>query len=400
MWLRRIISALAVCAFAGPLVDSALATNRSVVRLPVSFQVKNTNTSQDPCPSDGASYTIKGHITAPARALSAASPPAVTMYLSGYEGGQWNWDLNFPGYDHVAEMAKLGHTSLTLDELGYGQSGIPLDGNLTCQGALADIAHQIIGDLRSGSYNLGGKPGPHFATVVLAGHDVGGQVAEIEAYSYHDITGLILMTWADQGFSSFIVERAAVAAADWCTLSPAETPVGQPTGYVHFATDDEFRTLLFYNADPRVIDAAAAQREANPCGIPRSGPIAVQFDPQGDQQVTVPLLDLYGANDTHIWSHDGEQAQQNNFGSKDKTTVFIPTAGHFLMFSRTAPIFRSVLSSWLDSRFGRGPSFDSPSGTSSRRCTTSRTAAAAARQHQRRDHRARHHKCQRPGTDH
>src|SRR5436309_9794607 len=104
----------------------------AVIELPVSFTVQNTNSSQDPCPSDGATYTIRGHITAPAGALSV-SPRTITMYLSGYEGGQWNWDLKVPGYDYAAEMAKLGHMSLTLDELGYGQSGFPPDGNLTCQ---------------------------------------------------------------------------------------------------------------------------------------------------------------------------------------------------------------------------------------------------------------------------
>src|SRR5437868_11215000 len=92
------------------------------------------------------------------------------------------------------------------------RAAAPAMGTLTCQGALADIAHQIVGDLRSGDYNLRGGPGIRFATVVLAGHDVGGQVAEIEAYSYHDINGLILATWADQGFTPWIIQRSAIAA--------------------------------------------------------------------------------------------------------------------------------------------------------------------------------------------
>jgi pimeloyl-ACP methyl ester carboxylesterase len=241
--------------------------------------------------------------------------------------------------------------SLTLDELGYGASDHPQDGNLTCQGALADVAHQIIGDLRSGSYSLDGAPGVRFDTVVLAGHDVGGQVAEIEAYSYDDIDGLILATWADQGFTSWIVQRSAVAGADWCTTSPVETAPGSPTSYVHFVSEEEFRTLLFYRATPRVIDATAALRNANPCGIMRSVPIAVQFDPVKTQSVTVPLLDIYGAEDTLVWSHDGEAQQQDNFGSKDKTTAFIPSAGHFPMFELSVPKFRAAISAWLNSRF-------------------------------------------------
>ena len=330
----------------------ASASAQSTRAIPVSFQVVNSNTSQDPCASDGRTYTIRGHITGPESALRGSPAQPITMYLYGYEGGEWNWDLKgVPGYDYAAEMAKLGHVSLTLDELGYGASGHPQDGNLTCQGALADVAHQIIGDLRSGSYSLGGRPGIRFNTVVLAGHDVGGQVAEIEAYSYNDINGLILATWADQGFTSWILERAAVAAGDWCTTSPLDTPPGEPTGYVHFASDREFRTLLFYRARPRVIAATAALRNPNPCGIMRSVPIAVQFDPAKTQAITVPLLDIYGADDTLVWSRDGEAQQQDNFGSKDKTTVFVRKAGHFPMFERSAPRFRTAISTWLNSRF-------------------------------------------------
>ena len=357
--LRKGLTALVAVLIWIPLlgaVPSARAAGQSVVELPVSFQVVNSNTSQDPCVSDGRSYTIKGHISGPASALRGSKVSPITMYLYGYEGGEWNWHLKeVPGYDYATKMAKLGHVSLTLDELGYGASGHPQDGNLTCQGALADIAHQIIGELRSGAYSLAGEPGIRFTTVVLAGHDVGGQVAEIEAYSYDDIDGLILATWADQGFTSWIVERAAVAAADWCTTSPLETPPGSPTGYVHFVSDQEFRTLLFYRADPRVVAATAAARNPNPCGVIRSGPIAVQFDPVRTQSVTVPLLDIYGADDTLVWTHAGEAEQQDNFGSTDKTTIFIPNSGHFPMFELSAPQYRAAISSWLDSRFPGPP---------------------------------------------
>jgi pimeloyl-ACP methyl ester carboxylesterase len=327
-----------------PGLAPARAADPSIVELPVSFQVRNTNTSLDPCLSDGATYTVKGHITAPQGSLATSQPHTITVYLYGYEGGEWNWALKaVPGYDHPAEMAKLGHVSLTIDELGYGASGRPGDGNLTCQGAEADITHQIIQKLRSGAYALGTGSGVRFSKVVLAGHDIGGQVAEIEAYSYSDIDGLILVTYADQGFTPFIIERATVAANDWCTTSP--------TGYVHYVSSEEFRTLLFYDADPRVIDATDALRNPNPCGIIRSTPIAVPIDKALDTQIKVPLLVVFGNNDTVVWSRDGEEQQQDNFGSSDKSTVFIPKAGHFIMFEKTASLFRSAMSTWLDSRF-------------------------------------------------
>jgi pimeloyl-ACP methyl ester carboxylesterase len=322
----------------------ASAAGQSIVDLPVSFAVHNTNTSRDPCFSDGANYTVKGHISAPQGSLATGHGDVITIYLYGYEGGEWNWHLKgFPGYDHAAEMAKLGHVSLTIDELGYGASGRPQDGNLTCQGAEADITHQIIQMLRIGTYKLGSGRGVDFKKIVLAGHDIGGQVADIEAYSYSDIDGLLIVTFADQGFTQWIIERAAVAANDWCTASS--------TGYVHYVSSEEWRTLLFYDADPRVVDATDALRNTNPCGLIRSTPQAMPGDKALDSRITVPVLVVFGNNDTLVWDRAGQEQQKDNYGSSDKTTAFIPNAGHFVMFEKTAPVLRSTVSDWLESRF-------------------------------------------------
>ena len=144
-----------------------------------------------------------------------------------------------PAYDHATQMAKLGHASLTLDELGYGASGRPPDGNQTCQGAEADVTHQIVQDLRRGAYTMGTGAGVSFAKVVLAGHDVGAGVEQAEAYSYRDVDALVVMTFADQGFTPWIIERETMAANDFCTRSP--------NGYAHFVSSDEYRTLLFHD---------------------------------------------------------------------------------------------------------------------------------------------------------
>src|SRR5437764_1097395 len=141
------------------LPGSADAASPRVVELPVSFQVTNSNTSQDPCLSDGGRYTIRGHITGPASALRRSPAPPITVYLYGYEGGEWNWDLKrVPGYDYAAEMARLGRVWLTIDELGYGASGHPANGNETCDGAEADITPQLVEKLRHGAYTLGERP--------------------------------------------------------------------------------------------------------------------------------------------------------------------------------------------------------------------------------------------------
>src|SRR2546423_8380980 len=330
-------------------LNAAPATAQSTVELPVAFQVKNTNTSKSPCNSglpDGATYTIRGHISGPQAALASGKADLITIYLFGYEAGEWNWDLKgVPGYDYAAELARSGQVSLTLDELGYGASGHSANGNETCQGAEADTIHQIVQKLRKGEYTLPDSPTIKFSKVVLAGHDVGGEVAEIEAYSYFDIDGLILVNFAEQGFTPYIIERSTVAAFDTCTESA--------NGYAHFISDQEFRTLLFYNAEPRVIEAADAQRNPNPCGVIRSNPPAILVDNRVHvSQIEVPVLIVFGNNDTLVWTRQGEEEEERNFsGSPDQNTAFIPEAGHFTMFAVTAERFDSTMSAWLSSRF-------------------------------------------------
>jgi pimeloyl-ACP methyl ester carboxylesterase len=326
---------------------AAAAAPADVVSVPVAFTVADTNTSGVPCPSDGAPYTVRGHLSGPRATLTSRRADAVTVYLFGEEAGEWNWHLTaIPAYDHASQMARLGQVSLTIDELGYGASGRPANGNLTCLGAEADVTHQIVQQLRRGTYASGTARRPSFDKVVLAGHDVGGEVAEIEAYSYADVDGLVLVTWADQGFTPWIIERETMAANDWCTLSA--------DGYVHFVSSEEYRTLLFHDADPAVVAATDALRNPNPCGNIRSQPTGVAVDTVRVAQITVPVLVVYGDDDTLIWSRQGEEQQAGNFrGSPDATTAFIPDASHFPMFERTASTFRQVLATWLDTRLAK-----------------------------------------------
>jgi len=320
---------------------ATVATTGDVISVPVSFRVADTNTSGLPCLSDGAAYTVAGHLTAPRATFASPRASAVTMYLYGEDGGEWNWRLtSMPAYDHATQMAKLGHASLTLDELGYGASGRPPDGNQTCQGAEADVTHQIVQDLRRGAYTMGTGAGVSFAKVVLAGHDVGAGVEQAEAYSYRDVDALVVMTFADQGFTPWIIERETMAANDFCTRSP--------NGYAHFVSSDEYRTLLFHDADPQVIATTDALRNPNPCGNIRSQPTNVAVDTARLREITVPVLVVFGNDDSLIWTRQGEEQQAHNYGSSDATTVFIADAAHYPMFERAAPTLRSVLASWLE----------------------------------------------------
>jgi pimeloyl-ACP methyl ester carboxylesterase len=327
------------------LASTAARADGTVVR-DVSFRVQNTNTSGVPCPSDNATYTVHGHLVGPQSALAGNKPRVVTVYLTGQDMGEWNWRLTaISGYDWPAEMARLGHVSLTIDMLGYGASGDP-EGEQSCWGSQADVAHQIITQLRSGAYAVGrGRP-VKFQKVVLAGHDSGGAIAEIEAYSYKDIDGLALVTYADQGFTPLLMERL-VRAGTVCAGGGEPAYPGGPGGYYYMERPDEYGPDLFYDADPAVIDAVIRLRERNPCGAIQWAAPAVNINSVRVAEIKPPVLLVIGGEDK-IWTQDGWSQQQGHFsGSSDVTAKSIPGTGHYPMFERTRDEFREIFATWL-----------------------------------------------------
>lgn len=332
----------------GPLPAASARAATSVVDLPVSFQVKNTDTSGVACSSDGAEYTVRGHITGPGSALAGQGPRAIAVYLTGLDVGEWNWRFtSVRPYDWPVQMAKLGYVSLTIDMLGYGTSGHP-QGNNSCYGSQADVTHQIIQELRSGNYQTAdGTAAPSFTKVALVGHDVGGAFAQIEAYSYKDIDGLIVVTWADQGQTPLILERS-LRAGTVCSAGGQDAQPGGPGGYFFMEQPDEYQADLFYNAAPAVIAAYGQLREPNPCGYEPTTLEAITVDLARLGEINVPVLLAIGAEDK-IWTHDGWAQQKAHFtGSNDVTAISLPDTGHYPMLERTAPQFRTILAKWLN----------------------------------------------------
>lgn len=348
----KLISLLAAAFALLPATSAAAA--RTVVDVPVAFTVQNTNTSQVPCASDGSSYVVRGHLTGPRAAIEHPAPRAVTLYYEGFESGEWNWRFrSVPGYDYAADMADRGQVSVTVDQIGYGASGHPL-GYLTCFGAQADVAHQIIGQLRHGSYTATGEPAVAFQKVVFAGHDIGGGIAEIEAYSYHDVDALMLFTWQDQGQTPYLLRTVADANAR-CAAGGEPAYAGGPAGYVYFPQLEDW-PMLMPNSDPAVVAGAAASRLRNPCGLVTGAAPAVFFNGapsetgRGLSTIDVPVLLVLGALDP-VFTRDGFEQQRAHFsGSPDVTSVLMDGTGHFEMLDRNAPRFRGLVAHWLHSR--------------------------------------------------
>lgn len=324
---------------------AAVATTTSV---PVTFTVTNVNRSGVPCLTDGRTYRVSGRLVAPAGLLSAPGPHSVTLFVHGLGFGRFFWDFSsVAGYDLSAGLAGAGagHASVVIDRLGYGSSDHPL-GYLSCVGGQADIAHQIVSQLRSGGYQAGGSSGPAFARVALAGHSAGGLIAQVEAYSFHDIDALAVMSWADTGSSQrAVLEFAKTGVA---CLAGGNARPGGPAGYANFGqTAGDFVAVMFHNADPAVIAATVAQRQPDPCGDTASVVQSLVVDVLRVPTISVPVFLAYGDSDALFPPPAGNQQRMMYRGTRDVTFLSLTNTGHAVTLERSAPILASNMAGWL-----------------------------------------------------
>jgi pimeloyl-ACP methyl ester carboxylesterase len=311
--------------------------------IPVTFRVVNTNTSKVPCPADGMSYDVVGHLTGPRSVLRHGPMTAATLYLhgDGFDESLWNY-RRVPGYDYATEMVHWGLISVTITRLGYPGSGKP-DGNKICLGSEADVAHQIVDELRSGKYELH-PPDGHNRTaagmpiqrIALAGHSTAGFVAMAEAYSYEDLDGLIVVSSGE-----FVSPRVPAAVSEQqarCVFSA--------DGYALIeGTDDEAAQDFFHDADPAVIADTVAHRPRDSCGGLLNSPVDVIADAALLRTIHVPVLVIAGADDAFF--PDPESEGKLFRGSQDVEASRLQDTGHAITLGHTAPVFRAVVAEWL-----------------------------------------------------
>lgn len=323
-----------------------------MVELPISFSVQNVNRTQAACLTDGRTYTIRGHLVGPAAALAGGGPRAVTLYLHGSVIGESVWRFPVHGYSWALEEAKAGHASVTIDQLGFGASGAP-DGINECFGGWADAAHQVITELRNGTYSSGTSVTPKFARVALATYCIGGLIGQIEAYTFKDIDAFVEMSSAfDQGESPaanadlFTNPNGPVTV---CARAGEPKYPGGPAHYAYVLKGSEDR-LWLYNADSAVVDEVVREHEREPCAEGPSLATALADDQQHMREISVPVLLVFGNEDPQFPPPDGERQQALYSGSRDVTLVQLDDTGHALQLGRTAPAARAAVSGWLRAR--------------------------------------------------
>jgi len=298
-----------------------------VIERPVSFQVTNTNESKLACSTDGGSYTVRGHLIGTKAELR--SPRATTLYLHGLGLGEFFWNYKVvKGLDFAADLAERGHVSVTINRLGYQSSGKP-QGLGSCIGGQADIAHQIIGDLKSGKYR--GSLTPKFKRVGLIGHSAGGQIAEVEGYSFGDAAAIGVLAYADQGFSPFQLELAAGAKAVCDAGGEPSNETSGPGGYAKLGqTKQQGREAFFSSASKKVQFETLNILTANPCGDLASYAAAPATDLANLGAIKVPVLTVQGGKDALFPVPDVKTQSTLFTGSSKVTYAELPKSGHAL----------------------------------------------------------------------
>ena len=322
---------------------TAEAKSVKVASVPVAFQVKNTNTAIAPCTPDGGTYTVRGHLTGP----KGFKRPGVTLYLHGLGLGEWLWKFQplKQRYSFVRGMARSKHVSVSIDRLGYGASDKPTSGKATCIGSQADIAHQIVGQLKAGTYTVTGAAPRKFKRVGLAGHSAAGQIAITEAYSYTDLRALVVVAFSysnlPRGNDEFGFERIA--------CDKGGDPFPGLTDYAFFGrTPAGFRSTMFRSAPKAVQDAAVKLHYPDPCGDNYSLIDTIQRQAANVSKVKFPVLVACGRNDV-LYADFGCEAQADRF-SKGRALILSNTA-HGMPLERSAKTFRKRLSRFLG-RYG------------------------------------------------
>lgn len=353
--MRRLAVALACAVSAGVMVAPAGASPASrtqvgddVVSIPTSFPVKNINGSGTSCQSDGKPYLLRGEVVGPRAVLTGSAAATATLYLHEYGFDDFWHFRSVPGVDYAGAMARAGHVSVTIDRLGYDDSPRP-DGNAICIGAQADMAHQIVGQLRAGSYLPEGIAPRAFQHVVLGGHSVGAVIGELEAYAFRDVDALMLFGHTDGDYSPASLQvgfRQSGACRQGGDGGPAPN-------YAFFGTPEESRDLGYRNADPAVVQAQMALRHRDPCGDVSSLVSTVASNRNRVGEIKVPVLLLYGRNDATLAPGAADRQSRAYTGSRDVSTASFDDAGHALVLERVAPQVEATVGLFLtERRFG------------------------------------------------
>jgi pimeloyl-ACP methyl ester carboxylesterase len=336
--IKALAVALAALSTLAVVPAGADPTDASIQTTEVSFTVQNLNRSKLACPADGGTYTVRGTLVTPAEI-----PDAITLWIHNSIGNRNTFLVPIRDYHFANEMARLGHASLAIDQLGYGKSDRPADGHQVCPGSQADVMYQVMEHLRSGNYE--GDFNPAFERVAVGGFSIGAWQAELIGVSFPNVDGIIPIG----GMSGFVHPEAVVDVSNSISRDCSKG------SYLHIFPAERRTHWALYgpNTEADVADWWATNGYGDePCGIWEyiAASTAVVDATGPAARPDLKVLVVIGEKDLILPPPNGHFQVARFSGSTDVSLLTMPDSGHAVMLEKTAPMFRQQLHQWMAHR--------------------------------------------------
>ena len=203
------IAALAVLALATLAAPAVAAPVRVET---VCFTVHNTG---DPLPS-----TLYGRRFTAGRTTPAT--PAIVL-VHGVASSTENWDFT-PSWSVARRLAAAGFVVIAYDRLGFARSTYdrPKGGHLITTPNQRDMLHQLVGDVKAGSYDVSAGANCSAArrpsalrnpTVVIAGHSAGAAIVQGYPGEYHDVAAMVQADYSNRGSGEVVTRQLTEVVA-------------------------------------------------------------------------------------------------------------------------------------------------------------------------------------------
>ena len=303
----------------------------------------------------GQQQTVYGSFCRPPQPTST-----VLLLVPGgtYTSAYWDLPASLGLFSFRAGMNGLGYATLTIDRLGSGRSSKPLSTLLTSI-TQADVAHQIVGRLRTGQL------GTAYPKVIIGGHSLGAAISLIEAASYHDVDGVLSAGIAHQ-FDPVDSATDLFASLYPASLDPLLSNRNYDPGYLttlpgtrqrafHRPARPSAAVLAYEDATK---DAFTTTETADALGVAAMTPYTILIDVPvlvalggQDELFCAPPL-LVGLDCTSAATVYRDEAPYYSPAARLRTFLLPGSYGHSFNFAPNADVFYRTVAQWADEVVG------------------------------------------------
>ena len=320
------------------------------------------NSPGDPIPS-----TVRGTLFQSRKERRSRSTALLLQHGAVAERSAWSGGAPVieGTHDMARSLAKSGYAVFAIDRLGYGESRYerpPGSGLLLTPDGYIEMTHQMVTQIRAGSHTdcAGEAAGRGAARVVLSGFSSGAAIVEGYATRYHDIDGIIPMSWSNQPqLSAAFHELIGILAAQLAAGKDyGEFFLDGADGYSEFCErflfyppgmrEDALEQLCgpdYYAETAWPTPGGEGVNLANtPATIANVGPTPVLLV-FSDRDAAFPGPDHHGADPDVVTP---EIAMWRNGCNCEVSVYFQPSAGHVGLFHKTSKQLTGRILDWLD----------------------------------------------------